>query len=479
MLERHDFVYNMAKINTLIRGAAMFSRDESLKKTYVLLTLFINRDKDSLSLTQPLLSVLNYLDVGTPEDIAALRGEIKSWINNNPQTAARTIDNMSLHDALHSFLIAMAAAKPINTEDPITQDAVAESKRIVTSDGYQFDAESLLTWIKTKGKMVNPLTNLIFAEKDQLGIIVYAAENKIDITHTYSGPEQEDPGLLRSALDAMNTDQRPSLFGEDPEHIVERFYWPTRQGSIYRPQVSHTDILGSGRRLSTTRRLGINPPTSHFLFESGEYRDNTTTTRIGNNIGINFNPSFFGSSPRNDAIDRLGISNNTWMQRTVTALTQYGLTIDYLMRHWQGRDGVFSDGVFDEFVSNLLIYLVTGSDQSRNEDKLPSLTAEQRLSPAQAINEINGLTYNEFRALSSNYAYGLRKNHLLSWRSSSNSIYFGQGHGDALTLMLGEQHLSPEEAIQRISGLTESQAWDLYREIRRASNLSQPSLRPS
>ena len=155
--------------------------------------------------------------------------------------------------------------------------------------------------------------------------------------------------------------------------------------------------------------------------------------------------------------------DTTQMSAAIDALSSHGLTPDLLRTHWQCYDTNYRFG--NGFISkhkNALIYFITGEHPLREGARLPS---ESRLSPTQAICEISRLDMERIDALVDLYSNGLRGDHLRSWHSGEHSVFergFNICHRRALSHLIRDDGLLPAEAIERIDGLSNSAAREIY-----------------
>lgn len=60
--------------------------------------------------------------------------------------------DLSLKNAAHNALLALAELHPINDVDPITTDVIPQSNRVVISTGYQFNIETLAEWFRGQAR---------------------------------------------------------------------------------------------------------------------------------------------------------------------------------------------------------------------------------------------------------------------------------------------------------------------------------------
>lgn len=178
--------------------------------------------------------------------------------------------------------------------------------------------------------------------------------------------------------------------------------------------------------------------------------------------------------------------SNSIRRETVTALASYGLTDD-LLETWQPYKSDPRES-FHEQESELLIYLVTGTPPASTLPLTPASTlplmlkqvirpllVEQRLTPAQAITEINGLCPNQQTALLNCYVYGLRGDHLRHWVAGSSGFMYT--HQLALTRLIQDHGVNPDTAIHMLDRKTYGEAWEIYRQDNIPS-LSEPSSEP-
>lgn len=74
------------------------------------------------------------------------------------------ISDTSFGDALYCAALTLADIHPVNNSDFITLEPIDPAKRIVTSDRYQHDIDSLVNWLRRN--ITNPYTNLKFHARD-------------------------------------------------------------------------------------------------------------------------------------------------------------------------------------------------------------------------------------------------------------------------------------------------------------------------
>lgn len=71
---------------------------------------------------------------------------------------------MSYSTALFSAALTLANINPINTLDPITQEPIHSTNRVVTTDRYQHDIFNLMRWLNLKNS--NPFTGLELSKRN-------------------------------------------------------------------------------------------------------------------------------------------------------------------------------------------------------------------------------------------------------------------------------------------------------------------------
>ncbi len=151
---------------------------------------------------------LNNFDILTEEEIGDFSKTLNAWTEDSSLSKEK-IPNLkdSFTDVLYQVSLALAAAKPINGEDFATTEKIAPENQIVTSDRYQFDINSIVHWINTKGSFENPYTKSRFNLRDQKTIkSVAAAKNiKIEMGNLHL---DEDPALLNGALSAIEQEEK-------------------------------------------------------------------------------------------------------------------------------------------------------------------------------------------------------------------------------------------------------------------------------
>ena len=138
-----------------------------------------------------------------------------------------------------------------------------------------------------------------------------------------------------------------------------------------------------------------------------------------------------------------GLSFNSPMRETLSALGQHGLTAELLIR-WQPP--VDSPSEFGISHSRALTYLIT----------------VQHMAPADAVREINGLNGRQVLTLINLYAKGLRGHHLSDLKNTIEQTYpdfsFSSGEiYDVLEERVNRFHMSVEDAVASTKTLDLSQ----------------------
>lgn len=157
-----------------------------------------DNEKDTSMCVGYLLMRLHQLNCNTltQTQLDGLQEKIVKWSKDTSINAV-IINGVSFQQALEKTLLAF----PKNIEDFADGENITPDNRIVTSDGYQFNIESLVHWINEKKEYHNPYTNREFGKTDQEAILDFAKTKGllIDIT-TPRLPPEEDPTMLAAAI---------------------------------------------------------------------------------------------------------------------------------------------------------------------------------------------------------------------------------------------------------------------------------------
>ena len=174
---------------------------------------------------------------------------------------------------------------------------------------------------------------------------------------------------------------------------------------------------------------------------------------------------FFNAPPRNPRFrSPINWSGNEYIngciQETITEFQDYGVTQELIVRHWHPNH---PESSWDGTAKETLMFLVKGTSPFSilRSDAITPLPENLRLQPIAALQEMSNLNDHAMKALRALYEKGLRGQDLRALRS------FELGHESALVRLVRERNLSVNDALQQITDITEEQAWDIYRNIRR------------
>lgn len=108
------------------------------------------------------------------------------------------------------------------------------------------------------------------------------------------------------------------------------------------------------------------------------------------------------------------------------------------------------------------------------------LIEEENLSQSDAIQEINNLQGFQVISLKNNYRHGLTGDLLRSWKRDTDDAEFSLGHGLYLDNLIKdkERSLSPAEAINEVKGLSKQDAYqrNYFEYLKKELDLKYPSL---
>lgn len=142
--------------------------------------------------------------------------------------------------------------------------------------------------------------------------------------------------------------------------------------------------------------------------------------------------------------------DNEGMVRVCRELESYSLTITMLEQALGDRNFIYA------VHGAALIYFITG--ESPLSYGVAFLDESSRLTPQEALREINGLNAFKVTLLIKLYSFGLRGEHLIGTDD------FGMGHDQLLTYLIKEQNIPPLEAIQQVNGLSSDDAWNIWKQ---------------
>ncbi len=229
-----------------------------------------------------------------------------------------------------------------------------------------------------------------------------------------------------SFLDFFSQSPHPTFDHEDDEHEIlwDRFRELGR-GNLNLPQHEHPSAAQAASSAPRETPMFFAPPQRHFN--------------------------------RSALITE---TENRLFRETAEALQNHNLNEEDLRSNYR-----MPNGFFGELEKKMLIYLVTGIPyEVIGRDPLLPLRDEQKLTPINAILEINDLCLHQKYALESLYAHGLRGDHLRAFQPASEED-FSHAHGIALACLIrgrnSQPPLTPETAMTRINGSTFTQVFDL------------------
>lgn len=160
------------------------------------------------------------------------------------------------------------------------------------------------------------------------------------------------------------------------------------------------------------------------------------------------------------------------IQEAVDALQDYGVTEEVIRENWISNDP--NTIGWGQLETNTLIYLVTGDP--RGEVGLRTLPETLRLSAIDALREMTSLCAGRLRAVYRLYVHGLRGERLLNWNSDvETDKVFTLGHCEALIALIEDKDMLVYPALERIWGIREEAAWEIYRDAVNSSAITTPT----
>jgi len=156
-------------------------------------------DKVDESITQ-----LTALSTLSEIEINQLTNQLTALIDNESLGLKNIIrEGISLDQALYNALLALAAAKPFNETDPITQEKIPAENRVVTSERHQFDIVALAEWRRHRGDQ-NPMftDGRSFKPRDIATIQQMTTTKELKSTPAETKPSV-DTTLLAGALSGL------------------------------------------------------------------------------------------------------------------------------------------------------------------------------------------------------------------------------------------------------------------------------------
>lgn len=150
------------------------------------------------------------------DDVDRLRNKLLELMTQDDALLAlRRENHRPLGDAIFKILLVLAKVNPINKEDPITLEEIAEINRVSISTGHQFDIVQLITahaarlprsdiGETTESKwIINPITNQKVNTRDSSVILQLAEKKNITIPN------------LKVEIDSSTLDDNESM----PSHF--------------------------------------------------------------------------------------------------------------------------------------------------------------------------------------------------------------------------------------------------------------------
>lgn len=246
-----------------------------------------------------------------------------------------------------------------------------------------------------------------------------------------STDRRAESNSLNSLIDNLNL--IPYSIADDEDEKKDTI---TLGLSFERAEENDTPYAGGGLFHGAVRRTSFRAPNNHNMSCSSHHFFDITT--------IPARVDFM-------ALNRESRASERFFNQTIEALSPepYGLTAKYL------RDNLrYPDHSFTHYHYVLLVYLVKGFDPEDHPlEKSRDLRPEERLTPKQAIEELNDLCGIMRITLKSLYASGLRGSHLRNFQPASK---FDFEHYRALEYFIKDREpaLTAEAAMDRINGLT-------------------------
>jgi hypothetical protein len=119
--------------------------------------------------------------------------------------------------------------------------------------------------------------------------------------------------------------------------------------------------------------------------------------------------------------------------------------------HTQSQSGGISQAELQASIARSKRYI-----EEIEAKQLADFIAAQKLEPEFARQETAGLCDAQMYAMVHLYHHGLRRHHVLSWKAyDGRDKYFMNEHKDTLIHLMTKENLSPEQAIQEITGVHE------------------------
>lgn len=113
------------------------------------------------------------------------------------------ISSVQENESFRKTIETLFQTLPRNVCDFATLEPVTPDSRIVTSDRYQFDINSIVNWINTKNEYQNPATNQPFNQNDQQRIQRIAKKHGLTINVSGIFHAEENPAMMAGVLAAI------------------------------------------------------------------------------------------------------------------------------------------------------------------------------------------------------------------------------------------------------------------------------------
>lgn len=141
------------------------------------------------------------------------------------------------------------------------------------------------------------------------------------------------------------------------------------------------------------------------------------------------------------------------------------ITETFIRQNWHPCS---TDGSWDGFSKEALIYLVTGQPAGGLFDdhfhgKLKPLPSALQQDPVAALDNMSNLDDRALTVLCRLFGHGMRGHHLRSWMQDSHLQFMMPGYCSAILALVEKQNTPVEEALERTKGVTEDEAWGIFR----------------
>ena len=133
------------------------------------------------------------------------------------------------HDAVWLCLVGLAEIRPLNEDDPITQETIQAIDAVFVSTGQQFNLRTLIEFHNKRGirrnqffdeqqgkSLLNPLTNQPFSVRDARHIINLAKEKNLRVLSL----NISQPSVINQTVHRHT--RNPTLVHDTPEEIAYR-----------------------------------------------------------------------------------------------------------------------------------------------------------------------------------------------------------------------------------------------------------------